>query len=236
MAVLGPTGKGYHHHIYTTRDIQRLQRWAEKVREAESVLKANVHVMTSLRRFYIDLQRNDDFPMRYTCKDDIVVFASQLVNLIDDFKLQINRAEALIRTTTDRTELVKQHRLERLNLNLEKEAIIVRIITTVTLVYLPATFVSTFFSTDVVKYQDEQRPEGSFSKVAMMRWLQVTLPLMFLTLVFAYVGKCIAERRHREVLPNSSEDLHRSRWTWEGWRWRLHLLGRTASLEGGSKV
>jgi len=43
----------------------------------------------------------------------------------------------------------------------------------------------TFFSTDIVKYQDRDRG-GSFSKEAMYRWLQVTLPLSALTLSVGY--------------------------------------------------
>jgi len=40
----------------------------------------------------------------------------------------------------------------------------------------------TFFSTDVVKYQGTGG--GAFSNVAMMRWLQVALPLTAITVVF----------------------------------------------------
>jgi len=235
MAVLGPTGKGHHHHIYTARDIQHLQRWAEKVREVTSVLKANVDVMSSLRRFYTDLRDNEEFPMRGSCSDDISVFASQLGNLIDDFKLQIDRADALVRITTDRMELVKQHRLERLNLNMENEAIIVRIITIVTLIYLPATFVSTFFSTDVVRFQGQGQEKGNFSNVAMVRWVQVTLPLTVLTIVFAYIWKSLAERRsQREVLPMDAEDLRWPLWISDKWKW--HPRSRKASPSVESKV
>jgi Mg2+ and Co2+ transporter CorA len=235
MAVLGPTGKRHHHHVYTTRDIQNLQRWDERVRDVTSALKANVDVMTSLRRFYVDLRDNDEFPMKKSCGDDIAVFASQLGNLIDDFRLQIDRADALVRITADRTELVKQHRLERLNLNMESEAIIVRIITIVTLIYLPATFVSTFFSTDVVKFQGQEHGGASYSSLAMMRWVQVTLPLTALTIAFAYLGKGLAERRwQREVLPMDAEDLRRPRWISEKWKWRARE--RKASSSAGSTV
>jgi len=106
MAVLGPSGKGHHHRIYTARDIQHLQRWTEKVREVITVLKANVDVMASLRRFYMDLRENEDFLLGKSCSDDIGVFTSQLGNMMEDFKLQIDRADALVRITTDRTELV----------------------------------------------------------------------------------------------------------------------------------
>lgn len=76
--------------------------------------------------------------------------------------------------------------MRRLNKNMEQEAIVVRIITLVTLVYLPATFVSTLFSTDIVKYQENGYPDGKYSQVAMNRWLEVTIPLTILTLFAAW--------------------------------------------------
>ncbi|KAK0612394.1 hypothetical protein B0T17DRAFT_543493 [Bombardia bombarda] len=52
----------------------------------------------------------------------------------------------------------------------------------VTLLYLPPTFVSTFFSTDVIKYQGGGGVlQESFSWLALQRWLQVSLPLMLIT-------------------------------------------------------
>jgi hypothetical protein len=48
----------------------------------------------------------------------------------------------------------------------------------------------TFFSTDVVKYQDPEEPSGDyemFSSIALYRWLQVTLPLTVVTLLVAWL-------------------------------------------------
>lgn len=50
----------------------------------------------------------------------------------------------------------------------------------------------TFFSTDIVKYQDQNRESasydnGSFSNLALKRWLQVTIPLTALTLFGAWL-------------------------------------------------
>lgn len=98
-------------------------------------------------------------------------------------------------------------RMHRLNKNMEEEAIVVRIVTLVTLVYLPATFVSTFFSTDIIKYQVEDFPDGKFNDMAMYRWLQVTLPLTFLTLFAAWAGKAWASSQSQEVLAIESGDL-----------------------------
>jgi hypothetical protein len=121
----------------------------------------------------------------------------------------------------------------------QKEAVAVRIITVLSLLYLPCTVVSvsritqslqlmipvvanlvkSFFSTDVVKYQQNSQGPGtqqssndsimgqSFSHLAMNRWLQVTLPFTLITLVLGWLGftfekwrqsKELEEERQRE--------------------------------------
>lgn len=114
-----------------------------------------------------------------------------------------------------------------------KEAIAMRIVTVVTLIYLPATFVSvssslfpakpltdclkTLFSTDIVKYQDQGNggtidPLGnayvSFSSLALIRWIQVTLPLTALTLALGYWAFKMADRKRKRfgILPTRLMD------------------------------
>ena len=132
-------------------------------------------------------------------------------------------------------------RTERLAQNMEKEAFVMRIVTIVTLLYLPATFVSvsppckhrkskligvlwqTFFSTDVVKYQDsnDSPNSGTFSGVALTRWLQVTLPLTITTISGAWLTFKYAERtrlkRDKERLEVYAEDME----SWRGFLSRL---------------
>lgn len=215
MAVLGPTGKGSHHRIYRVSDVQRLFIWQERVSQVVLVLESNVNILHSLRRFYTQLGQNKDFQARNSCSDDIDVFSNKLDYIMDDFKLQVSRAKALLKTLSDRTELVKQHRLERLNYHMEREAIVVRIITIVTLIYLPATFTSTFFSTDIIKYQGQDSPAGNYSATAMNRWLQVTVPLTLLTLVVAYALKRWAERKALDSETTDSTSGGGLKW----WKW-----------------
>jgi hypothetical protein len=79
------------------------------------------------------------------------------------------------------------------------------------------TCVQTFFSTDVIKFQNQiggivatdpsNSPandlfHGSFSKIALFRWLQLAVPLSILTLLVAYLAFRIADKkRRRESLP-----------------------------------
>lgn len=106
------------------------------------MLSSNIDIMNSLSDFYVRLSRMTDSGPASQCQEDIEVFSNDLGNLVNNFRLLVNRSKALVKTLTDRTEMVKQHRLERLNQHMESEAIVVRIVAIVTLVYLPATFTS----------------------------------------------------------------------------------------------
>jgi hypothetical protein len=58
------------------------------------------------------------------------------------------------------------------------------------------------FSTDIVKFQSsEPSPAGtSFSSLALQRWLEVTFPLTFLTLVLGYCGYRYEKGRQRNEI------------------------------------
>lgn len=151
MALYGPRGEGFAHRDYKPYDIQDLQRWQDRANEAVMVLEANTGVLKSIHTFYHGLFGRKDFPvdLKNACEDDLQTFTSQLDEIINDFHMQTSRAKLLVKIISDRKELVLQHlqgqaaeRTENLNRNLEREAVVMRIVTIVTLVYLPATFTS----------------------------------------------------------------------------------------------
>lgn len=202
-------------------------------------MNGNVAVLTLKRDYYKGLLSNNHFPLRTSNESDVDVFVAQLDDAINDCNMQISRVKLLTVTTSERKTLVRprsfeirsclkmmadmlqilQHmqsqtteEMKTLSVMSQKEAVAMRIITVVTLLYLPATFVSvgmmcfspvasaetcqTFFSTDVVKYQNQGGDSSTdanaypttFSTTAMYRWLQVTLPLTFLTLLVAWLA------------------------------------------------
>jgi hypothetical protein len=151
MAIYGTRGEGYAHREYKPFHIQDLQHWQDKTHEAVMVIESNIAVMASLSKFYTNLLVNKDFPdtLKNTCEEQTRTFIAHLDETTNDFKMQGSRAGLLANIISDRKELILQHmqsqateRTERLNKNLEREAIVMRIITLVTLLYLPATFVS----------------------------------------------------------------------------------------------
>jgi hypothetical protein len=138
--------------------------------------------------------------------------------------MQVQILQHLQSQATEKMETltISMHKIGALS---QKEAIAMRIITVVTLIYLPATFVSvsfstfaadmfladsvkTFFSTDVIKYQNQNGGDStdvlsdtysSFSKLALVRWLQVTVPLTFLTLVLGYWAFKVADSKRKKI-------------------------------------
>jgi hypothetical protein len=77
----------------------------------------------------------------------------------------------------------------------------------------------TFFSTDVIKYQNPNNNggssntgtgngsgsstpfKGSYSGLALQRWLEVTLPLTFITLAASWLTFYITQNRRRRTDP-----------------------------------
>jgi hypothetical protein len=239
MAIYGRRRLEYGHKHYEPYDIQDMQYWQDKTNEMVMILETNVQVISSLRRFYLGLMKNSDFPLLIKEKNeaDIQSFSNGLADIIDDFGMQISRAKLLARIIMDRKELVAHHlqgqvaeRTEELNLNLEREAIGMRIITIMTLVYLPATFTSTFFSTDVVKFRKQGvEVDGGefFSELALKRWLQVTLPLTILTLLLAWVTyKVTATKTKLRPLGGPQQKVPCSISIWK----RLQAMTHNASI------
>ncbi|KXH26373.1 hypothetical protein CNYM01_05261 [Colletotrichum nymphaeae SA-01] len=174
-----------------------VQEWEDKTNETIMVMGSNADILTLLKKFYKELIEDQNFPSSElrACKQAVNDFAFQLDEIIYDTQMQISRAKVLVKIVADRKAILIQHLQAQAAMVASKltasmydqadrsamEAIAMRIVTVVTLFYLPATFSSTFFSTDVVKYQGGVK----FSGVAFARFLQVTIPLMFVTFLFA---------------------------------------------------
>ncbi|KAJ3578537.1 hypothetical protein NPX13_g2028 [Xylaria arbuscula] len=210
LTVIGPRGTGEYHQKYQPGDLQTLQRHEEEVYETLAALEANMRIFNSLHKFYSSLKRNKHFPLRQNVAEYLDLFINQVEDFMSDTEHLVQRAYTLLKTTDGRKQLVVQHfqsqsteNMEKMNSNMEKETVLVRIVTIVTLIYLPATFVSltwmekTFFSTDVIKYQNGQSDSGSFSYIAMVRWLQVALPLTTITLLLAWLWNLRAKQQLR---------------------------------------
>jgi len=108
------------------------------------------------------------------------------------------------------------------------DAVAMKIITVITLFYLPATFVSTFFSTDVLKYQPEDAEsvavsstttstpvpsslppsppsKEQYSPLALERFFTLSIPLMAVTFAcavawYAWEKRNMNKRREKDKM------------------------------------
>lgn len=191
--------------VYTAKNLQDMQSLVEKIRAVADAIEDNVDVLRSLAKYYAQLIDRPALQAEPDCVNYGEDFVHYLNGLSSDLQRQHRRAASLSAYTNERRQLLVQYvsaqateTQERVanstfavGIAAQKEAVVMRVITVVTLIFLPATFVSTFFSTDIVKYQDQ----GNFSDVAMYRWVEVALPLTLLTIIIAYIGYKWEKRR-----------------------------------------
>ncbi|KAH6661992.1 hypothetical protein B0J14DRAFT_611404 [Halenospora varia] len=198
--------------IPSAEDISFVQKKEDETNKAIMMLEANADILGSLERFYRGLMANTDFELRRNaeCKRAVSEFILQIQAFRHEFKMHSARAKTLGKITADRKNLVQQHlqahsteQMKLLTEQAQREAINMRVIAIMTFTLLPATFVSTFFSTDVVKYQGVGTQDGisteSYSPLALQRWFQVVIPLTVVTFAFAgcllfwkHVKTCVA--------------------------------------------
>ncbi|KAK3680834.1 hypothetical protein B0T22DRAFT_485738 [Podospora appendiculata] len=155
----------------------------------------NVHLVfaewaTDERKWYIQKleDRVEAITQSAKLKPESIVQPKSFVASLNEF---LAHAKDLVSQIIQANATAKADALNATMLELTErnhnEAIAMRVITVVTLLYLPPTFVSTFFSTDVIKFQGDQGLTQIFSLLATYRWLQVSLPLMFATLLGSWL-------------------------------------------------
>lgn len=108
MAILGLRGRGHAQRNFTLHHLQDVQAREDQINEAVMVVEANVNVMQSLCKFYESLRMKRDVPqvLKDDCGDAVDTFVAQINDMISNMKLQIVRAQLLVKITKDRKELV----------------------------------------------------------------------------------------------------------------------------------
>ncbi|ORY18635.1 hypothetical protein BCR34DRAFT_553947 [Clohesyomyces aquaticus] len=166
----GEVSKARRRTLFHAADLHDLQYLGERISETITVLEANVEVFNDLRNFCINLLINYEDNCRRSrpsiCPDyfDSLarrtnIFRRRLTEMARNaFEPQLKWAKELSPKVRSRMEIIivqinEQDKLDakELELDMRRETVGMRIITVITLLYLPATFVSTFFSTDIVK-------------------------------------------------------------------------------------
>ncbi|KAL0253079.1 hypothetical protein SLS55_010529 [Diplodia seriata] len=176
-------------------DLQRAQWLEEKTNGAILVININLSVISEMKKFYQELLRADESSdeLSMNCVDDVERFLRRASSAENDLRLQKSRAESLVRVLADRKNLLfgalEYHNMEASRLSAQsmhavaqqtqQETVSMRIITLVTLFFLPATFICTLMSTDIIRWgsEDGGPPERTVSTGAIEFFFAITLPL-----------------------------------------------------------
>ncbi|KAG9228899.1 hypothetical protein BJ875DRAFT_217146 [Amylocarpus encephaloides] len=151
------------------------------------------------------------------CVVEVERFEKRIWGIMSDLAMQKARTTTLLRLIGDRKSLLygilqfqsmeasksiagrSQESTEHMEamtkdmhvlaLRTKQETVSMRIITLVTLFFLPGTFISTIMSTDIVQFHkgDSGRSEKTFHLDALQLFLEICLPMMFATFSAWYV-------------------------------------------------
>ena len=162
---------------FSIDDMQTIQSVEEKINSALLVLRTNSDTLSQLRNFYCTVPERDGWPydLASLSKDQITQFGALLNNIEYDHKLQQARLETLVRLLADRKALLyaiienrnaeankllaqraqeSQEHMENMTKHMsalaektQQETVSMRIITLVTLFFLPGTFICVSIAT-----------------------------------------------------------------------------------------
>jgi hypothetical protein len=149
MAIDGDCEPGDCRINYSRADLQDIQRREDRVYAALAHLQTNIETLKSLRSFYNGLDDQVLLPLNKPCGASMLAFTSQLQDYVADLRLLSERANSLVTKIARRKGLILQHfqsqtveEMSGLAKAAQKETVAMRIIAFVTVLYLPATFVS----------------------------------------------------------------------------------------------
>lgn len=153
---------GHGVYQYAVHDMQDVQHYIEKINQATSAMQSNVQILTALCQSYHDIMTKKGLYFE-GAKPAVETFATKINDMVDDLRMRINHSTRLGRTIADRKSLIAHHlqsqtiqeqrettiemekltrSMHEISMHTQREAIAMRIITVITMIFLPATFVS----------------------------------------------------------------------------------------------
>ncbi|KAF2244131.1 hypothetical protein BU26DRAFT_569134 [Trematosphaeria pertusa] len=202
------------HETFTFSGLQDIQYIEEKAQEALLVIRLNAEVLEQLRQHYQYVMNHGEFPLelKADCGGDLARFDKCVLNVEKDLRMLQSRTETLLCLLANRKHLLNgilqyrsvkanesfakkahesatrmemmTHEMHGIAKKTEQETVSMRVITTVTLFFLPATFIATFMSTDILKFEDGRQ---DFQIKGLRIYLAIALPMTAVTFFAWYI-------------------------------------------------
>ncbi|OAG07883.1 uncharacterized protein CC84DRAFT_1140220 [Paraphaeosphaeria sporulosa] len=202
------------HDHFKFEDLQNAEYIDQKLQDALLHLRLDVGVLGELRQFYEDAMAHKDLPtdIKDKCAAQHAYFDKCVSGSIKDMLMLQSRVETLLQLLSNRKHLLNcilQHMstkandsfakkahdsarfMEAMTIEMhsiakktERETVSMRAITSVTLFFLPATFLASFMSTDILDFKDGKQ---DLQMTGLKVYLAIALPATFLTFLAWYL-------------------------------------------------
>ncbi|KAF2793633.1 hypothetical protein K505DRAFT_243993 [Melanomma pulvis-pyrius CBS 109.77] len=199
---------------FTFSDLQRIQYIEEKAQEALLVLRLNVEVLEELRQHYVYATQHTDFPqeIKSNCQTELSRFDKCVLGVKKDLLMLQSRTDTLLHLLANRNNLlnsilqyrsvraneffakeaqISANHMETMTIDMhdiaqktKKETVSMRVITSVTLFFLPSTFIATFMSTDILRFSNGTQ---NFELRGLKIYLELALPITALTFLAWFI-------------------------------------------------
>jgi hypothetical protein len=216
-------------------ELQNAQYLESKASEAALIVKSNIGILSALNRLYGEVASSAVLsqPLQDQINEEVLAFSSHIRQVISDLESHLARLETITKLATDRKTLLyslvdhqnmqaneafarkaeaSATRMEDMTQDMQKltrktavETVLMRIITLVTVLFLPGTFVSTMMSANIIDFTPKitSIAGGTVSFGALKFFLCLSLSLMMATFGMGY-GFYLWEVSHEESYTSRS--------------------------------
>ncbi|KAI6313895.1 hypothetical protein MCOR14_002265 [Pyricularia oryzae] len=202
--------------------LQRLSRTGARLHQASLIMEMNINVLSELVGFYTLLQEADELPrrLRSKIKGGVRTFQKRVECRIKTIKTEKARIEVLQETVASgktlcesiiqfrnmgisQLFLIAAHQtaadMRKIADKTERETASMHIITLVTLIFLPGTFVATFFGSGLFQWDDND-PELEFPRWKpeyFKLFAGICFPLMTITILGWLMASSFGAKKSR---------------------------------------
>ncbi|KAL8893307.1 MAG: hypothetical protein Q9192_005397 [Flavoplaca navasiana] len=214
----------YGQPMFRFRHLQDIQDFEEKANDTILVLKLNMSICKQIADFYRSLFESKELPQTVIdeCQESMLRFERRVKGVMSHMESQILRVEGLLRLIADRKTLLYgllefqntrsnkllaseshkstrkmekvTHEMSLIARETKTETVSMKIITLVTLFFLPGTFVATLMSTDIIRWDTGKK---EYQPGALHVYLAICLPFMATTFIFWGAYQWLERRKER---------------------------------------
>ncbi|UPK95639.1 hypothetical protein LCI18_006574 [Fusarium solani-melongenae] len=212
---------------FSFNEVQQLHYFGELLETFRLVMDLNDQTLRDIAENYQDLWERDGFPeeIKQNCKKELALFIRRVHRIRRNLQIRIAQVKSLMgwlqegktlfdgilqyrnvqigRIFTESSQ-AQSKKMEGIAFKTEKETISMHVITCVTLAFLPAMFVATFFQSGLVEINKHAKNVGEAVNLhgyAFELFISICLPLMCVTFVlWVVVFQCLSRRARGRVV------------------------------------